>query len=145
MAQASSNPAWHTFALRAASATALATATAIERLKGEGRMRVGVGSPAAAAMASMAGELHRVGEARGARLEGAAEETWEGQDVVDLVGEVAAAGAHDRSAGGVGFVGHDLGDGVGHRQDDRVAAHRTDVVGVEQVTAADTDEHVRTA
>ena len=52
-----------------------------------------------------------------------AEDAGEGQHVVDLVGEVGAAGAHHGGAAGLGLVGHDLGHGVGHGKDDRLVGH----------------------
>ena len=40
------------------------------------------------------GHQHLGGDVRRPRVQQPAEEPWEGQDVVDLVGEIAAAGRH---------------------------------------------------
>ena len=50
------------------------------------------------------------------------EEAGEDQHVVDLVGEVRPAGAHHGGAVGQSHVGHDLGHGVCHGQEDGVLA-----------------------
>ncbi len=68
------------------------------------------------------GELHALGDLRGAHLHGAREDAGEGQHVVDLVRVVAAAGGdHGRVL--VRDVRVDLRGGVGHREDERVLRH----------------------
>ena len=64
------------------------------------------------------GHLHRLGDPGGAGVQRAAEDAGEGQHVVDLVGEVAAAGGDHRGVPG-GDVGVHLGRRVGQREDDR--------------------------
>ena len=66
---------------------------------------------------------HVVVDVGGAHVQSAAEDAREGQDVVDLVGEVRAARGGDGSAGGEGLVGHDLRHGVGAGKDDGVLGH----------------------
>lgn len=43
-------------------------------------------------------QLHLIVDVAGPYIEGAAEDAREGQNIVDLVGEIAAAGTDDRSA-----------------------------------------------
>ena len=62
-------------------------------------------------------DLHALGDVGGPDHQGSLEYAGEDQHVVDLVGEVAAAGAHHRRAAPFGLVGHDLGHGVGHGED----------------------------
>ena len=83
----------------------------------DGSLRASVGERA------HAGDLHLVVDRRGADIERAAEDVGEAEDVVDLVGIVAAAGRHD------GVVAHgshvfrrDLGIGIGEREDQRLGA-----------------------
>jgi hypothetical protein len=79
-----------------------------------------------------AGDLHLVIDAAGPHVQGAAEDVGEAQDVVDLVGIVAAAGAHDRVlADRVDLFRGDLRVGVGHGEDDRVGGHAGDHLGRE--------------
>ena len=68
------------------------------------------------------GELHLLVDRARADVERAAEDAGEGEDVVDLVGVVRAAGGHDRDVV-ADLLGLDLGDRVGHREDDRVRGH----------------------
>ncbi len=53
--------------------------------------------------------------------------------VVDLVGEVAAAGGHHGGAGLLGVPGPDLGDGVGAGEDDGVLGHGADPLRLDRV------------
>jgi hypothetical protein len=77
------------------------------------------------------GDLHLLVDGGGPHVEGAAEDEGEAEDVVDLVGVVAAARGHDDvGAGGDGLGVADLGVGVGHRHDDGALGHRADHVGV---------------
>ena len=61
-----------------------------------------------------------------AHVERSAEDAGECEHVVDLVGEVAAAGAHDFDASCKRFVGHDLGNGVCHGEYDGIGVHGLD-------------------
>ena len=71
------------------------------------------------------GQLHALGDARGAHLEGSAKDAGEGEHIVDLVGVVGAAGGHHRGVlGSDGRV--DLRVGIGHREDHRVRRHAGD-------------------
>ena len=89
------------------------------------------------------GDLHLVGDPCGLTVKGAAEDAGEGEDVVDLIWEVAAAGADDGGSSPACFIGHDLGGGIGHREDDRIGGHRADVLGGEEVALADANEDIR--
>ncbi|CAB4731254.1 unannotated protein [freshwater metagenome] len=79
-------------------------------------------------------------------VEGAAEDAGEGQHVVDLVGEVGAAGRDDASVS-TSDVGVHLGRGVGEPEDDGLGRHPGDVL-LRHGAAGDTevdvgsDEHV---
>src|SRR5699024_11432583 len=66
----------------------------------------------------------------------------EGEHVVDLVGEVAAAGGHDGGMpGGDGRI--DLRERVGQGEDDGILGHGGHVRFGKQVRGGDSDEHVR--
>ena len=69
------------------------------------------------------GQLHAGGHPRGVAVQRATEDAGEDQAVVDLIGEVAAAGAHHGGPCGPGLVGPDLRDGIGHRENDGVFGH----------------------
>ena len=67
------------------------------------------------------GELHLLVDRRRADIERAAENERKAQDVVDLIGKVRAPGRDDRVGPRLlGEVGHDLGLGIGQRQDQRL-------------------------
>ena len=63
-------------------------------------------------------DLHALSDVGGPDHQSSLEYAGEDQHVVDLVGKVAAAGAHHRRAAPLGLVGHDLRHGVGHGEDD---------------------------
>ena len=91
-----------------------------------------------------AGDLHLVVDARRAHVQRAAEDEGEAQDVVDLVGIVAAAGGDDRvRAGGAHVLGHDLGPGVGEGEDNRRRRHPRDHAGRQHAGAGQAKEQVR--
>src|SRR5665647_846685 len=79
------------------------------------------------------GDAHLVGDRLGAHVEGAAEDAREADRVVDLVGEVAAAGGYHGGAGLLGVPRPHLGHGVGADEDDRVGRHRLDPVLLDRV------------
>ena len=87
------------------------------------------------------GELHLLGDAGRAGVEGAAEDAGEGEHVVDLVRVVGAAGGHDPHVGR-GVLGHHLGGRVGHREDDRVVVHLAQRLGLDEPGAGEADEEV---
>ena len=68
------------------------------------------------------GELHALGDRGGVDVDRAAEDAGEREHVVDLVGEVGAAG-RDHARVAVGDLGVDLGVRVGQAEDDRVGGH----------------------
>ena len=70
------------------------------------------------------------------------EQAGEDQHVVDLVGEVRAAGTHHGGPMGQGHVGHDLRHGVGHGQEDGVLGHGLHHLPRHQPGAGDPDEHI---
>ena len=93
-----------------------------------------------------AGDLHLVVDGRGADIERAAEDVGEAQDVVDLVGIVAAAGRHD------GVVAHrrdvfrrDLGIGIGQREDQRLGRHLGHHLALQHAGGRQAQEHVGAA
>ena len=65
-------------------------------------------------------QLHLLGDPRGG-VQGAAEDAWEAEHVVDLVRVVRTPGGHDPHVG-LGDLGHHLGGRIGHREHDRVMA-----------------------
>jgi len=76
-------------------------------------------------------------------IEGAAEEVGKAEDVVDLVGIVAAPGRHDGiGAHGMGLFRRDLGIGVRHGEDHRVVGHAGDHVRGDRALRRDAEEHV---
>src|SRR5690606_6821223 len=84
-----------------------------------------------------------VGDLRRAGVEQAPEEAREGEDVVDLVGVVAAAGGDD--GGGLpGLERVDLGHRVGQGEDDGALVHPGDVGAGEDVARGHPDEDVGT-
>ena len=88
-------------------------------------------------------DLHRLGDAPGPHVEGAAEDVREAEDVVDLVGIVGASGRHQRVGAGRDRVGvADLGVGVGHREDDRPRAHGGEHRRRDQAGHRQAHEHV---
>src|SRR5699024_9091467 len=88
------------------------------------------------------GQLHLVVDVPGPHRQGALEQAGEAQNVVDLVGEVAAAGGNHPHAAGLGLVGHDLGGGVGHGKDDGVLGHVAAHLGGQAAGLGHADEHV---
>ena len=88
------------------------------------------------------GEFHGVGNLGRSDIESSAENTGEGEDVVDLIGEVTATSAHDGGTCCFGEVGHDLGFRVCHGEDDGVGRHCFDVGFLENVAFAHSDEDV---
>ena len=90
--------------------------------------------------------LHLLIDVGSANIEGAAEDAGECQNVVDLVGVVAAARDHDVSASGESLCdlfGGDFGIGVRHRENRGEFPHRPDVVADEDVGGRNADKNVR--
>ena len=87
-------------------------------------------------------DLHLIVDVACTHVERTAEDAGESEHVVDLVGEIAAAGADDLRTCGCRLVGHDLGHGVCHREDDGILCHRADHILREAAGGGDTDEHV---
>jgi hypothetical protein len=66
------------------------------------------------------------------------------QDVVDLIGKIAAARGDDRVGGdGAHVVGQDLGRGVGEREDDGLVGHARDHLGCQDTRTGEAEEQVR--
>ena len=75
------------------------------------------------------GDLHRVVDRAGTNVQRAAEDVGEAEDVVHLVGIVAASGGNDRvRADRPCLLRRDLGIGIGHGEDDRLVGHGGDHV-----------------
>ncbi len=90
------------------------------------------------------GDLHLLVDRGRLDIERAAEDEGEAEHVVDLVGIVAAPGGDDRiGADGLGLLGHDLGDRVGHREDDRLVGHLRDPFRLERPGGGEPEEDVR--
>ncbi|MCY1518156.1 hypothetical protein D9M68_528650 [compost metagenome] len=91
------------------------------------------------------GDLHLVGDGGGARVERAAEDEREAQDVVDLVRVVGAARGHDHVvAHRMGVFGRDLGVRVGQREDHRLGRHLRDHFRLQHAAGRQAEEHVGT-
>ena len=88
------------------------------------------------------GDLHLLVDLAGAHIQCAAENTGEGQHIVDLVGEVTAAGADDVGAALACLFGHDLGGGVGHSQHDGLVGHMAHILSGDAAGNGHTDEHI---
>ena len=93
-------------------------------------------------VADQGGHFHLLVDVAGADIEGAAEDAGECQHVVDLVGEVAAAGGHHAGTACLGVIGEDLGGGVGAGEDDGVLCHGLHHLRGDGTGSAHTDENV---
>ncbi len=90
-------------------------------------------------------EFHVFVDFGGSDIEGTAEDEGEADDVVDLVGEVAASGGHDDILpGGFGIGVGDFGVGVGHGKDNGVGGHGLEHGSIEDVAFAEAYEHIGT-
>ncbi len=89
------------------------------------------------------GLLHRLVDVPGPYVQRAAEQAGEAHHVVDLVGMVAAAGAHHGSARRQGIVRLDFGSGVCHGEHDSPGSHGLHHFFTDDMGRADADEHVR--
>ena len=77
------------------------------------------------------GELHLVIDLGRAHIQRATEDEGETQDVIDLIGIIAAPRGDDRiRRHGAGVFGRDLGGGVGQRENDRARGHFGDHLGL---------------
>ncbi len=76
-------------------------------------------------------------------VQGTPEYARERQHVIDLVGEIAAAGAHHRRPGLPGQVGHNFRRGVCHGEEHRFLRHGTHHVLRNDSRRGYADEHVR--
>jgi hypothetical protein len=75
-------------------------------------------------------QLHLLVDRRRPRVESAAEDEREAEDVVDLVGVVGPPRGHDHVLPRLFGLGvGDLGGGVGHGEDDRTIGHRSQHLG----------------
>ncbi len=89
-------------------------------------------------------DLHFLVDHRGAHVERSAEDEREAQHVVDLVGKVRPAGAHNRvRASCLGHIGHDFGIGIGQRQNQRRRRHLGQHFGLQRARCRQAEEHVR--
>ena len=106
--------------------------------EGEARAMIGGGHFIGHVLAGEFGErtrgrhLHLLVDGAGPHIECAAEDVWEAQNVVHLVGIIRAARRHDDVAPHlVGILGRDLRIGIGHGEDDRVLGHALHHLGGE--------------
>ena len=88
------------------------------------------------------GQFHLFVDVLRTRVQRAAEDAGEAQNVVDLVRVVAAARADDCGAGGDRHVGEDFRNRIGHREDDRILRHRLDHVARHAVRSGEAQEDV---
>ena len=83
-----------------------------------------------------------VGDFLHAVIERTTEDAREGQGVIDLVGEVAAASGDDSRAGCFGAIWHDFWHWVGQGKDNRVFGHHPDELWGQQPGARYTNEYI---
>ncbi len=88
------------------------------------------------------GYLHFFIDIARSAIESASENTGEREDVVDLIREVASACSHNSRACFLGKVGHDLGSGVCHCEDDRILRHRLHHILAYTACGRDAEEYV---
>ena len=105
--------------------------------------RLGRGGPRDRGDRLGAGDLHLLVDGGRADVQGAPEDEREAQDVVDLIGVVAATG-RDQGVGprGAGVLRLDLGHRVGQRQDQRPFGHGPHHRLIEQTRRRQAEEHV---
>ncbi len=121
-------------------------------IRAEGRRLAGVGRSQVAGLDARqlgdrahTGELHRLVDGGGPHIECAAEDVGEAQRIVDLVGIVRAAGSDDRiRAHRFRLLGHDLGHGVGEREDDRLLGHARHHLRLEHASRRQPQKNVGT-
>ena len=85
-----------------------------------------------------------VGDFLYAIIQRTAEDTREGQGVIDLVGEVAAASGNDGSASCFGAIWHDFWHWVGQGKDNRVCGHHPNELWAQQPRARYANEYIGT-
>ncbi len=91
-----------------------------------------------------AGCLHRLVDFAGTAVQRAAEDEGEAEDVVDLIRIIRAPGGDDGiGAGRAREIGHDLGDRVGERHDDRRVRHAGQPVRLQHPGRRQAQEDVR--
>src|SRR5699024_4644505 len=86
--------------------------------------------------------LHLIVDVAGTHIQSAAEHAREGQNIVDLVGIVAAAGADNGSAALLGLFGIDLRHRVGAGKDHGVLVHGSHHLGGEHARSRQAQEHI---
>ena len=86
---------------------------------------------------SAGGELlHFFGDLGSMSIQRPAKDAREGEDIIDLIGEIAPAGSDDGGAGLASEVRIDFRNRIGHGKDDGVRSHGFDHVGVDEIAAA---------
>ena len=88
--------------------------------------------------------LHLLVDVAGSAVERAAENTGEGENVIDLVRKVASACADNSRTCFFREVGHNFGSGVSHSKENRILSHRLDHILAYAACGGDSEEHVRT-
>ena len=90
--------------------------------------------------------FHLLVDGGGGHVERTAEDVGEADHVVDLVGIVGAAGAHEHfGAGGFGLLVGDFGHWVGESEDDGALGHAAHHVGTHDVAFRQADEDIGAA
>lgn len=87
-------------------------------------------------------ELHLVGDHPESILEGSFEDSWEYEDIIELIREVGSTGRDDASATGSGFVGHNLRCWIRHREDHRIFVHRAYIRSRDRIRDTHSYEYV---
>ncbi|MPM87049.1 hypothetical protein SDC9_134142 [bioreactor metagenome] len=88
------------------------------------------------------GQLHLFGDIFGFHHQSALEDAGEDQDIVDLVGVIAAAGGDDVSPASLCVLRHDLRRGVGHREDHGLLRHGGNHLGRHDIRRGYADKYV---
>ncbi len=88
-------------------------------------------------------QLHLFVDGGGVDVQRAAEDEWEAEDVIDLVGIVRPSRAdHGVGPGLLGHLRHDLGIGIGERQDQWLGSHLRQHFGLQRAGSGQAQEHV---
>lgn len=88
-------------------------------------------------------ELHLIGNHPESILEGSLEDSWEYEDIIELIREVGSTGRDDASATGASFVWHDLRCRIRHCEDHRILIHSCHIRSRNRIRDTDPYEYIR--
>gem|GEM_PF-6540979 len=90
-------------------------------------------------------EFHFFGDHTESILEGSFEDSWEYEDIVELIREVRATGRDDASTTRSGFIWHDLRCRIRHRENHRILVHGGDIRSRDRICNTDPYEYIRSS